>query len=105
MVPKLVEVSSNLGVYYSDVLDHSHFIAEKVAIILTWTLTLQQHAASLQAARVNGVLLLLSVIGTIFAPVQFLSSVYGMNFKHNFRTYIAFTHKPRCQLNCCNCPK
>jgi len=42
----------------------------------------QEVRRAAQADRQNNILFLLAVVTTIFAPVQFLAGIYGMNFQH-----------------------
>jgi magnesium transporter len=68
--------------YFRDVYDHTVQVIDTVETyrdLLSGMLDLYLSSIS---NRINEVMKLLTVIGTIFMPLTFLVGVYGMNFKH-----------------------
>jgi magnesium transporter len=68
--------------YLRDVHDHAIMLVDTVETLrdlLSGILDLYLSSAS---HRLNGVMKLLTIIGTIFMPLTFLAGVYGMNFRY-----------------------
>ena len=66
--------------YLRDVYDHSIRIIETVELLRELLLGLHETYRSNLSFRMNEVMKVLTVIGTIFLPLTFLVGVYGMNF-------------------------
>lgn len=95
MLRRLTEdphMGTSLSGYLQDVLDHLHEASEDVIqssercvaiedmyerVVDRW----QERSQQAMADRLNKMLFVLTVATTIFAPVQFLAGVYGMNFE------------------------
>jgi len=86
------DLSAGLLSYFQDVADHLNEahddalqIAERcTAIAETYERTLeraQEHVQQLTAERLNRTLFILTGFTTVFAPLQFIAGVYGMNFE------------------------
>ncbi len=73
-------VSSAVDVYFRDVLDHCTRATEHVDLLRELTMSMVDMYHSLQGARLNEVIRILTVISTIFIPLTFIAGVYGMNF-------------------------
>lgn len=68
--------------YFRDVYDHTLHLTETVENlreILSGSMEIYLASTN---NRMNAVMKVLTVIATIFIPLSFLASVYGMNFKH-----------------------
>jgi len=74
-------VNKDEAVYYRDAHDH-HIIAIDHVDSLRDSLTgLMEVFFSLSSSRLNSVMRILTVISTIFLPITFITSLYGMNFE------------------------
>ncbi len=75
-------ISRGLNIYFRDVYDHTVHIIE----------SLEAHGERLQGLfdiyllnvsnRMNEVMKTLAIFGSIFIPLTFIASIYGMNFEH-----------------------
>lgn len=70
------------GVYYRNVLDHLNHAIDEVDNIRESILSMIDLYFSLSSARLNQIMRVLTVISTIFLPITFVTSWYGMNFHH-----------------------
>jgi magnesium transporter len=68
--------------YMRDVYDHTVQIIDIVETYREMSTGLTETYMSAMSQRLNEVMKVLTVIGTIFIPLTFLAGVYGMNFKH-----------------------
>jgi magnesium transporter len=68
--------------YMRDVYDHTVQIIDIVETYREMTTGLTETYMSAMSQRLNEVMKVLTIIGTIFIPLTFLAGVYGMNFKH-----------------------
>lgn len=75
-------VSAEEMVYYRNVYDHLVRIADLVESYRENVSGLLEAYLSVNSNRMNQVMKVLTVISTIFLPLTFISSIYGMNF-HN----------------------
>ncbi|NGP54196.1 magnesium/cobalt transporter CorA [Thioalkalivibrio sp. XN8] len=66
--------------YVRDVLDHQARIGDQVDNLSELTASLHEMHLSAISQRMNDVMRLLTVIATIFIPLTFITSLYGMNF-------------------------
>jgi magnesium transporter len=73
-------ISSAVDVYFRDVLDHCTRATEHADLLREMTMSMVDMYHSLQSARLNEVMRILTVISTIFIPLTFIAGVYGMNF-------------------------
>ena len=67
--------------YMRDVYDHTVQIIDIVETYREMTTGLTETYMSAMSQRLNEVMKVLTIIGTIFIPLTFLAGVYGMNFK------------------------
>jgi magnesium transporter len=74
--------SAGVGVYYRDAYDHAVQISELLETYRELAMGLMEVYLSSVSNRLNEVMKVLTVIGSIFLPLSFLAGVYGMNF-HN----------------------
>jgi len=82
IIPQLAKYAPDLTEGYSDVLDHTYFITDKVSYIHSWTSTLSQRYTDAQNAHMNEVMYTLTMVTATFVPLQFITGIYGMNFEH-----------------------
>ena len=68
--------------YMRDVYDHTVQIIDIVETYREMATGLTETYMSAMSQRLNEVMKVLTIIGTIFIPLTFLAGVYGMNFKH-----------------------
>jgi magnesium transporter len=73
-------VSANTRVYLSDLYDHIIQIIDIIETYREMASDLTETYMSSISNRMNEVMKVLTVIGTIFIPLTFLAGVYGMNF-------------------------
>jgi magnesium transporter len=77
---ELPQISPNNRIYYRDIYDHLvriYDLSETVRDVVTGTLDTY---LSVTSNRLNEVVKTLTVVSTIFLPLSFVASVYGMNF-------------------------
>jgi magnesium transporter len=77
---ELPQISPNNRIYYRDIYDHLvriYDLSETVRDVVTGTLDTY---LSVTSNRLNEVMKTLTVVSTIFLPLAFIASVYGMNF-------------------------
>lgn len=74
-------ISNEEMVYYRNVYDHLVRIADLVESYRENVAGLLEAYLSVNSNRMNQVMKVLTVISTIFLPLTFISSIYGMNFK------------------------
>jgi len=69
--------------YLRDCYDHVIQIADLVETYRELTADLRDLYMSAVSNRINETMRVLTIIATIFIPITFIASVYGMNFDHN----------------------
>jgi len=85
-------IDESLRTYLRDVYDHTIQIVDSIETfrdIISWSLDIYLSSIS---NKMNEIMKVLTIIGTIFIPLTFITGLYGMNFKYmpelNFkRTY------------------
>lgn len=75
-------ISTQEMVYYRNVYDHLVRIADLVDSYREHIAGLLEAYLSVNSNRMNQVMKVLTVISTIFLPLTFISSIYGMNFRY-----------------------
>jgi magnesium transporter len=80
MHPEDPEWETDYAVFFSDVHDHINRLVEMTEFYREMAGDLIESVGSLNAQRVNHVILVLTVITTIFMPLTFIVGIYGMNF-------------------------
>lgn len=75
-------VSDVTRVYLRDLYDHVIQIIDIIEIYREITSDLTETYMSSVSNRMNEIMKVLTMIGTIFIPLTFLAGVYGMNFRH-----------------------
>ncbi|MEZ4525481.1 MAG: magnesium/cobalt transporter CorA [Desulfobacterales bacterium] len=69
-------------IFLRDLRDHSVQIADMVEIIRDIIGNMQDTFLSSTGNRMNEVMKMLTIIGTIFIPLTFIAGIYGMNFEN-----------------------
>jgi magnesium transporter len=75
-------VTPETRVFLRDVYDHTVQSLEIVESLRETAVSVMEVHLSVQNQRLNEVMKVLTVIATIFIPLTFIASIYGMNFKH-----------------------
>ncbi len=74
--------SSEIKNYYSDLNADIDDIIESIGVYKDLTSNIIETVNNKVNDKTNDITKILTIWSTIFLPVTFLSSVYGMNFKH-----------------------
>jgi magnesium transporter len=74
-------VTSETRAFLRDVYDHAVQALEVVETLRETAVSVMEVFLSMQNQRLNEVMKVLTVIATIFIPLTFIASIYGMNFK------------------------
>jgi hypothetical protein len=75
-------LSEQTRTYMRDVYDHTVQIIDIVETYREVAMGLTETYMTAMSNRLNEVIKVLTIIGTIFIPLTFLAGVYGMNFTH-----------------------
>lgn len=68
--------------YFTDIYDHLIKLSEMIESNRDMTSDLRDSYLSVISYRMNTIMMLLTVITTIFIPLTFIAGIYGMNFEH-----------------------
>jgi magnesium transporter len=69
-------------VYFSDVYDHLLRLTEMLDSSQAMTSEMRENYMSINSNRMNNIMMILTVITSIFIPLTFIVGVYGMNFEY-----------------------
>jgi len=75
-------ISENLTIYLKDVYDHTIVAIETVETYRDILSGMLDIYLSSMSNRLNEIMKVLTIIATIFMPLTFITSLYGMNFKY-----------------------
>ena len=75
-------MSDNTRVYLRDVYDHAVQIIELLETYREVAAGLTETYMVASSMRMNEIIKVMTVIATVFTPITFVASVYGMNFHH-----------------------
>jgi magnesium transporter len=75
-------VTPETRTFLRDVYDHAVQALEVVETLRETAVSVMEVFLSVQNQRLNEVMKVLTVIATIFIPLTFIASIYGMNFEH-----------------------
>jgi magnesium transporter len=75
-------LSPNTRVYLRDLYDHIVQIIDIVEAYREVATGLSEAYMTATSNRLNEVMKVLTIVGTVFIPLTFLAGVYGMNFRH-----------------------
>lgn len=77
-----LEIPEDQKAYFSSVHDHLHKLSEAIDSNREITADIRDSYISLNSNRMNTIMKTLTVVTSIFIPLTFIASIYGMNFKH-----------------------
>ncbi|MBE3575602.1 MAG: magnesium transporter CorA family protein [Firmicutes bacterium] len=87
--PEGPQVPPDLRPYYRDVLDHLHRAEARIEVAYERSSSLVELYTALASqrlseatVRMNQVMQRLTAVATLFMPLTFITSLYGMNFRH-----------------------
>ena len=69
-------------IYLKDVYDHVVQVIENLDLMRALSRGLQDMAISSMSYRMNEIIKILTIVSTIFVPLTFITSLYGMNFEY-----------------------
>ena len=75
-------VTAETRVFLRDVYDHAIQALELLESLRETSVAVMEVYLSMQNQRLNGVMKVLTVISTVFIPLTFIASIYGMNFAY-----------------------
>ena len=75
-------VDKDEAAYYRDVYDHHVRASDQLDLVRIMVDGLMDLYFSMSSNRLNQIMRILTVISTIFLPITFITSWYGMNFRH-----------------------
>ena len=75
-------ISESLGNYFRDVYDHTIIAIDTVETYRDILSGMLDIYLSSMSNRLNEIMKVLTIIATIFMPLTFITSLYGMNFKN-----------------------
>ncbi|WP_438313163.1 magnesium/cobalt transporter CorA [Sporosarcina sp. FA9] len=67
-------------VYFTDIYDHLLRLGEIIEANRELTSDIRDSQLSINSNRMNGIMMTLTIISSIFIPLTFIAGVYGMNF-------------------------
>ncbi|MFO8099887.1 MAG: magnesium/cobalt transporter CorA [Salinibacter sp.] len=70
------------GPFIRDTYDHAQQVADHIEALRDTTSGLMDLYMSALSHRMNEIMKVLTIIGTIFIPLTFVAGIYGMNFEH-----------------------
>ncbi len=68
--------------YFNDIYDHLTYILQSIDNYREMTGSMMELLMANNANRMNSIMKTLTLVSTIFIPLTFISSLYGMNFKY-----------------------
>lgn len=68
--------------YFEDIYDHLLRLAEIVESSREMTSDMRDSYLSVNSNRMNTIMMILTVVTTVFIPLTFISGIYGMNFRY-----------------------
>ncbi|RLB60012.1 MAG: magnesium and cobalt transport protein CorA, partial [Deltaproteobacteria bacterium] len=75
-------VKANTKIYFRDVYDHTIRIIEGIETFREMVTGMMDIYLSSVSNKMNEIMMFLTIIGTIFIPLTFITGIYGMNFKY-----------------------
>ncbi|EON71030.1 magnesium and cobalt transport protein CorA [Lysinibacillus sphaericus OT4b.31] len=66
--------------YFGDIHDHLVKLTEIVESNRELTADMRDNYMAMSSSRMNGIMMTLTIVSTIFIPLTFIAGVYGMNF-------------------------
>ena len=75
-------ITPETRVFLRDVYDHAVQALEIVESLRETAVSVMEVYLSVQNQRLNEIMKVLTIIATLFIPLTFIASIYGMNFRH-----------------------
>ncbi|MCP2519116.1 magnesium/cobalt transporter CorA [SCandidatus Aminicenantes bacterium Aminicenantia_JdfR_composite] len=75
-------IKKTTGIYLRDAYDHTIQVIESIETLREMITGMLDVYLSSVSNQLNKIMMLLTVIGTIFIPLTFITGIYGMNFKY-----------------------
>ena len=75
-------INKTTEVYFRDVYDHTIRIVENIATFREMISGMLDIYLSNTSNKMNEIMMFLTIIGTIFIPLTFITGIYGMNFRY-----------------------
>jgi len=75
-------IQENTAVYFRDLYDHTIQVIDAVDTYRDLLSNMLDNYLSLMSHRMNSVMKVLTIVGSIFIPLTFIAGVYGMNFTY-----------------------
>ena len=69
-------------IYFRDIYDHLSRLESTIDLVREMIASAQEIYLNANSLRLNEVMKALTIVATIFLPLSFIASVYGMNFEH-----------------------
>ncbi|MFZ5969428.1 MAG: magnesium/cobalt transporter CorA [Bacillota bacterium] len=69
-------------IYFRDIHDHLLKLSEMIESNLDITADLRDSYLAINANRMNSIMMVLTIISSIFIPLTFIAGIYGMNFDY-----------------------
>jgi magnesium transporter len=66
--------------YFGDIYDHLLKLAEIIESNRELTADIRDSHMSINSSRMNRIMMILTIVSTVFIPLTFIAGVYGMNF-------------------------
>lgn len=66
--------------YFADIHDHLIKLTEMVEANRELTADMRDSYMAMSSSRMNGIMMTLTIVSTIFIPLTFIAGIYGMNF-------------------------
>jgi magnesium transporter len=77
-----IEGLKGLLLYFTDIHDHLLKLSEMIEANRDLTADIRDSYTSINSNRMNTIMKTLTVMTSIFIPLTFIASIYGMNFEH-----------------------
>jgi len=74
-------IKKSTAIYFRDIYDHTIQIIDSVETLRDIITGLMDVYLSATSNRLNEIIKVLTIVGTIFIPLTFITSLYGMNFR------------------------
>ncbi|MDA1209387.1 MAG: magnesium/cobalt transporter CorA [bacterium] len=75
-------IQENTAMYFRDLYDHTIQVIDAVDTYRDILSNMLDNYLSLMSHRMNSVMKVLTIVGTIFIPLTFIAGIYGMNFRY-----------------------
>lgn len=80
MYSERINLNQSERAYFDDIYDHLLKLTEMVEANRELTADIRDSYDSINASRMNRIMMILTTVSTVFIPLTFIVGVYGMNF-------------------------